>query len=370
MESNNMELCTVEVPGRTKLEQRVHRAADAALVRQHYVSAIDVLCGMGLLPSSAVDLWRKGRIDFLEREIQGSPNKIASSMAIFRQWAQEKGLKETETNYVQAARFGTVPLRFSESGDPQIEKSYRTHYLSPALTERKQQKLRERLDKAPPPAVFLNLRDSQCAECGAEIAQGSMLLMEAELPLCLPCAHLDGLEFIPSGDAALTRRATKYSKRSAIVVRFNRPRKRYERQGILVEDAALEKAEQECVQDAGERAAARARAAVQRCEQDRKLVAQMTQLIAELFPGCPTGEVAAIAEHTAVRGSGRVGRSEAGRNLDEKALILAVGAAVRHNHTPYDELLASGVDRGDARLQIAGKVEEILARWRKAGIAP
>jgi hypothetical protein len=56
--------------------------------------------------------------------------------------------------------------------------------------------------------------------------------------------------------------------------------------------------------------------------------------------------------------------------LDEKALILAVGAAVRHNHTPYDELLASGVDRGDARLQIAGKVEEILARWRKAGIAP
>jgi hypothetical protein len=366
MESNNMELRTTEVPTRSKLEQRVYRAADAALARQHYVSAIDVLCGMGLLASSAVDLWRKGRIDFLERQIQGSPSKISSSMAIFRQWALEKNLKPSETDYVRAARSGTVPLQFSESGDPQIEKNYRTHYLSPALTERKQQKLQERLDKAPLPVVFLNLRDAQCAECGAEIAQGSMLLMEAEQPLCLPCAHLGGLEFVPSGDAALTRRATKYSKRSAIVVRFNRPRKRYERQGILVEDAALEKAEQECVQDAGERAAARARAAVQRCEQDRKLVAQMIQLIAELFPGCPAGEVAAIAEHTAVRGSGRVGRSEAGRNLDEKALILAVGAAVRHNHTPYDELLASGVDRAEARLQIAGKVEEMLARWRKA----
>jgi hypothetical protein len=193
--------------------------------------------------------------------------------------------------------------------------------------------------------VFLNLRDAQCSECGAEIAQGSMLLVEADQALCLHCARLDGLEFLPAGDTALTRRSTKYSERIAVVVRFNRARKRYERQGILVEQTALEKAEQECVQDADERAAARARAAVQRGQQDRKLVAQMIKLIAELFPGLSSTEVAAIAEHTAVRGSGRVGRSEAGRNLDEKALTLAVGAAVRHNHTPYDELLASGVDR-------------------------
>lgn len=360
----------MENPTLTKLEERVYRAAEAALARQHYVSAIDVLCGMGLLTSSALDSWRKGRIDCLEQVIQGSLNKISSSMEIFRRWAQEKGLKPSETDYVRAARSGTVPLQFSKSGDLQIEKSYRTHYLSPTLSERKQQKLQEKLDKAPTPVVFMNLRDAQCSECGAEIEQGSMLLLEAEQPLCLPCARFGDLEFLPSGDTALTRRATKYSERVAVVVRFSRARKRYERQGILVEDAALEKAEQECVQDAGERAAARARAAVQRGEQDRKLVAQMKKLIAELFPGCPAGEVAAIAEHTAVRGSGRVGRSEAGRNLDEKALTLAVGAAIRHNHTSYDKLLARGVDRADARLQIAGKVEEILARWRKEDIAP
>jgi hypothetical protein len=349
----------------TKLEARVYRAAEAALARQHYVSVIDVLCGMGLLASSAVDLWRKGRIDSLEKEIQGNPNKISSSIAIFQRWAHEKGLKPSETDYVRAARSGTVPLQFSMSGDPQVEMLFRTHYLSPMLSERKQQKLQEKLEKAPTPVVFMNLRDAQCSECGADIAQGAMLFMETEQPLCLPCAHFGDLEFLPSGDTALTRRATKYSQRSAVVVRFNRSRKRYERQGILVEDAALGKAEQECVQDAGERAAARARAAVQRSEQDRKLVAQMIKLIAELFPGCPAEEVTAIAEHTAVRGSGRVGRSEAGRNLDEKALTLAVGAAIRHNHTPYDKLLANGVDRTDARQQIAGTVEEILARWRR-----
>jgi len=355
----------VEIPVQTKLEERVHRAAEAVLARQHYVSAIDVLCGMGLLAATAVDFWRKGRIDFLEREIQGSPNKIASYIAIFQRWAQEKGLTPTETGYVRSGRTGTVPLRFFSSGDPETEKIFRTHYVSPTLSPQKKQKLQEKLERAPQPVVFMNLRDAECWECGAEIAEGFMLLMEKDHPLCLPCARLDGLEFLPAGDTALTRRATKYSERVAVVVRFSRARKRYERQGILVEEKALEKAEQECVQDADQRVAARALAALQRSEQDRKLVARMINLIAELFPNCPATEVKAIAEHTAVRGSGRVGRSEAGRNLDEKALALAVGAAVRHNHTPYDELLASGVDRADARQLIAGKVEEVLVKWRK-----
>ena len=313
----------METPLQTKLERRVYRASEAALARQHYVSFIDVLCGMGLLASSAFESWRKGRIDYLGSVIQGSPSKISSSIAIFQRWAQEKGLKPTETDYVRPARSGTVPLRFFISPAPQIEKIFRTCYVSPALSEPKQQQLKEKLEKIPQPVVFLNLRDAQCSDCGAEIAQGSMLLIEAGQPLCLHCARLDGLEFLAAGDTALTRRATMYSERTAVVVRFNRARKRYERQGILVEENALEKAEQECVKDARERAAARVRAAVQRGEQDRRLVAQMTKLIAELFPGCPGNEVAAIAEHTVVRGSGRVGRSEAGRNLNEKALILA-----------------------------------------------
>jgi hypothetical protein len=151
----------------------------------------------------------------------------------------------------------------------------------------------------------------------------------------------------------------------AVVVRFSRSRGRYERQGILVETSALEKAEQECVDDADERAAARVRGAERRHEQDRELVVQMTKQIGLLFPGCPEAELAAIAEHTAVRGSGRVGRTEAGRNLEQRALTAAVVAAVRHNHTDYDELLANGVDRDTARQQVADRIDKILSAWRK-----
>jgi hypothetical protein len=347
-----------------KLEERVIRAAEAALSRQQYVCAIDVLCGMGLLLPMHVDSWRKGRMDCLERVIQGNLHKISSSMEIFRRWAREKGLKPSETGYVRRVRSGTIPLQFSKSGDPPIEQSYRTHYISPALSEHKQEKLQEKLNRAPQPVVFQTLRDAQCSECGMEMGEGSFLLMESEQPLCLACAGFGDLEFLAAGDVALTRRATKYSARNAVVVRFSRARKRYERQGVLVETSALEKADRECAEDADERAAGRAREAVRRREEDRKLVARMAKQIGVLFPGCPAHELATIAEHTAARGSGRVGRTEAGRNLEELALTAAVVAAVRHKHTEYDKLLERGMDRATARQTVGDKIEEVLAAWR------
>ena len=112
-------------------------------------------------------------------------------------------------------------------GDPGIEKSYRTHFVSPELSEKKEQRLQEKLNQSPKPVVFQNLREAHCSECGAEIEQGSFLFMELEQPLCLQCARLDDLEFLPSDDAALTRRASKYSGRVAVVVRFSRARGRY-----------------------------------------------------------------------------------------------------------------------------------------------
>ena len=341
------------------------RAAAAALAHHQYVSAIDVLTGTGLLAATHLEAWKKGRVDFLERVIQGNLKKISLSMSMFRRWASEKGHKPSETGYVRRARGGTVDLRFSKNGDPSIEKSYRTHYVSPALSEAKQRRLTEKLSKAAQPVVFLILRDSQCSECGAEISQGSLLLMEQGQPLCMPCARLDDLEYLPSGDAALTRRAAKYSERTAVVVRFSRSRGRYERQGILVEASGLEKAEQECELDAGERASARAIGAARRKEQDRALIAEMTVRIGSMFPRCPPPEVAAIAAHTAARGSGRVGRTAAGRKLEKHALAAAVTAAVRHKHTEYDTLLAARVDRALARQQVADRVQAILAAWRE-----
>ena len=65
----------------------------------------------------------------------------------------------------------------------------------------------------------------------------------------MACADLDHLIFLPSGNTALTRRARKHSNLSAVVLKWSRARKRYERQGLLVEEQAIKRAEAECLAD-------------------------------------------------------------------------------------------------------------------------
>lgn len=211
--------------------------------------------------------------------------------------------------------------------------------------------------------VFRIVRDSQCSECQEELGKGRSLTMESGKPLCLKCADLDHLLFLPSGDAALSRRAKKHSKLWAVVVRFSRARKRYERQGLLVEDAALAKAEEDCLADRDLREARRLRDEERRAEEDEALGAEMEEKLKEMFPGCPMAEAEIIARHTCVRSSGRVGRSAAGKNLEEEALRLAAVAVIRHRHTDYDGLLMSGMERPLARQVVRDKIEETLARW-------
>jgi len=211
--------------------------------------------------------------------------------------------------------------------------------------------------------VFWILRDSQCSQCKADLWKGSFLVMEKGQPLCLTCADLDHLVYLHRGNTALTRRARKHSSLSAVVVRFSRARKRYERQGILVQEAALDEAQEECLSDEEVRDQRRQRDTLRRQEEDQQLVKQMTEKIQGLFPGCPPKEALAIARHTATRSSGRVGRSAAGRALEEGALRLAVIASIRHKHTEYDELLMSGLDRTNARCEVQDRIQEVLSNW-------
>ena len=183
-------------------------------------------------------------------------------------------------------------------------------------------------------------------------------------PLCMSCADLAHLVFLARGDAALTLRARRHSGLSAVVVRFSRARERYERQGVLVEEAALDRAEAECLADADVRARRRERERERRASEDVEFEGRLAREITRLFPGCPPGRAQMIARHSGERGSGRVGRTAAARALDPQAITLAVVAAIRHGHTNYDELLMSGVDRGDARDRVRVTVDEILTTWR------
>ena len=212
--------------------------------------------------------------------------------------------------------------------------------------------------------VFISAKDSTCNECNESLGRKAWItLIENKGALCLSCADLDHLVFLPSGDAALTIRSRKYSTLTAIVLKWSRARKRYERQGLLVEAHAIEKAERECLKDSEARARRREREAFRRAELDREYVKCFASRICEFFPQCPKGREITIAEHACLKYSGRVGRSSEAKNLDEKAVRLAVIAHIRHVETQYDELLAQGYDRWGARKQVEQEVTRVLSRW-------
>src|SRR5947208_7614406 len=118
-----------------------------------------------------------------------------------------------------------------------------THWLSGELSHRKQERLAEKASRAPELVVIRPLNAAwTCHRCGGT---GDLLMMENPGPACLRCIGLDDLEFLSAGDALLTRRVKARSARRAVVVRFSRTRRRYERRGVLVESQALDEAQRE-----------------------------------------------------------------------------------------------------------------------------
>jgi hypothetical protein len=227
---------------RRSLDERVAEAAEAALDDQKYVSPIDVMLRIGWVDGGTVKLWRRGQIDVLERAVQVDASRISEAIALLSSWAAGKGLVAHETAYV-AGTPQRQTLRFSESGEEAIEQLYRTHWLAADISERTRERLAEKASRPPDLLVIQPLNDEwTCHRCGGT---GSLLVMENPGPACLRCVGLGDLEFLGAGNTLLTRRARAKSPRHAVVVRFSKARRRYERQGLMVEPTALAEAERE-----------------------------------------------------------------------------------------------------------------------------
>jgi len=212
--------------------------------------------------------------------------------------------------------------------------------------------------------VFISSREGTCGDCGAPLTRSAWICLdEVKGAVCLPCADLDHLEFLPTGDAALTRRAKQASALWAVVLKWSKSRRRYERQGLLVEQKALETAEASCIADAPDRAArARERAEVAQAA-DHLYVERFAEEVRRRYRACPTGRERLIAEHACRKYSDRIGRTAAAKSFDGAAIDLAVLAHIRHTETEYDRLLSQGMDRYEARTRVAGLVDVVLRRW-------
>jgi hypothetical protein len=221
---------------------RIRAAATAMLEREKRVSVLDVLMGIGWLAPSAFDRWRYGQTVTVIETMQVSPERVQLALTLLRRWAEAEGLTMREATYFARSR-ERQPLRVSATDDPAVERAYRSEWLAKGLTASAMKRIVEKADAPDETVVIEKGSDWKCQQCATEGQR--FFVMQNPGPTCLACMGIADLGFLAAGNAQLTRIAKKKSARYAVVVKFSRARKRYERQGLLLEPSAIRAAKRE-----------------------------------------------------------------------------------------------------------------------------
>lgn len=120
-----------------ELAGKVHSAVYIQCRNRGFAAPVDVLMDIGYLSKQDYENWRYGRVDYLERVCKANLSKLSMVMREMRSFAAKTGLKPSFCYYKQwgtkkkggQGRKPVIPLRFSKSGDPEIEQRYATHFV-------------------------------------------------------------------------------------------------------------------------------------------------------------------------------------------------------------------------------------------------
>jgi hypothetical protein len=111
------------------------RITSALLQEKGYIAPVDVFLRFGYLTQADYDRWRRGQIPALERVIQLNLTRITFLMQALRRQSLQGHLRPSPTVYTSWGSGPRRRLRFSVSGQAQIEAAYATHYLRPHVKE-------------------------------------------------------------------------------------------------------------------------------------------------------------------------------------------------------------------------------------------
>ncbi len=94
-----------------------------------FVCAVDVLMQMNYLTKKDYEDWRFGRVDYLEKVCNINLSKLTLINKLIRKYSTELDLKSSWTGYNKYGKGVKRRLRFSKSGNKNIEDRYATHYI-------------------------------------------------------------------------------------------------------------------------------------------------------------------------------------------------------------------------------------------------
>ena len=95
------------------------------------MTPVGVLIGMGLLRPEHLADWRRGRVAYLEHVVNCNLSRLSRLLRILRFHAHGLNLKPSLTVYKRHGKGPRQQLRFSKTGDPNLEAAYATHLIRP-----------------------------------------------------------------------------------------------------------------------------------------------------------------------------------------------------------------------------------------------
>ena len=116
---------------RRESEQAAIGAADRCLKAKGYISMVDVLMEVGKLSREDYERWRFRQVPFLERVLHGNLAQLNVMLSAVQTNSARGHMNASWTAYMSWGKGKRQPLRFSKSGNPNLERAYATHYLLP-----------------------------------------------------------------------------------------------------------------------------------------------------------------------------------------------------------------------------------------------
>ena len=109
---------------------KIHNAMYQRIRQKGFAAPVEVLVDIGVLVQKDYEDWRFGKVPFLEQVCHANLRQLSGIMREIRAYASKNDLKPTWTFYHQYGKNHKNKLRFSKSGDENIEMAYSTHYLN------------------------------------------------------------------------------------------------------------------------------------------------------------------------------------------------------------------------------------------------
>ena len=149
----------------------VHSAMYSLIEEKGVVSPAEVLIAVGALTKEDYENWRFGcGVPYLERACKMNLRKLSAVNREIRTFARKNNLKPSWSDYRRWGKGKNIRLRFSRSGDENVERQYATHYVSQmtvnAAQERRAfQKCKNELAKTIAPCGLICSLCSEISNC-------------------------------------------------------------------------------------------------------------------------------------------------------------------------------------------------------------